>query len=312
MNKVLIIGNGFDLDLGLRTRYSDFVVSDKWPLRYKSVIDSPLAYYLNRNDKSLSWFGLEDLLHDYSSIDTGNIHRTSSNKSLSIEDYIKNDKIFYSELNQSLESYIDGQQHNDININSLAAKLLKAVCENGGFNKIFTFNYTDLNIFVNKLHLKDKIEFQYVHGSCSNGSAIIGVSDSFKLKKGYEYLYKTSSPYYSSSNVRYALQQSKEVVFFGHSLGSQDYHYFEDFFRLQCRPDMTQQDMCKITFFTKDESSRQQLLYQLRYMNNGRINYLFDCNDLQFIKTEDGETEQFNSFIQHLRDTSLPYHIRIL
>lgn len=31
MKNVLIIGNGFDLDLGLPTRYSDFAKSEYWP-----------------------------------------------------------------------------------------------------------------------------------------------------------------------------------------------------------------------------------------------------------------------------------------
>ena len=31
MKNVLIIGNGFDLDLGLPTRYSDFAESNYWP-----------------------------------------------------------------------------------------------------------------------------------------------------------------------------------------------------------------------------------------------------------------------------------------
>jgi hypothetical protein len=34
--KVLIIGNGFDLDLGLKTRYSDFAKSKEWNQLYAS------------------------------------------------------------------------------------------------------------------------------------------------------------------------------------------------------------------------------------------------------------------------------------
>ena len=33
--KVFIIGNGFDLDLGWKTSYKDFVCSDYWPLKDK-------------------------------------------------------------------------------------------------------------------------------------------------------------------------------------------------------------------------------------------------------------------------------------
>ena len=312
MNKVLIIGNGFDLDLGLNTKYSDFVASDKWPLRNVSKIDSPLAFYLNSRATALSWFDLENLIYNYASIETGWLTSSSNQRSISKEECLRRDKIFYSILKQSLEEYIDEQQYKPVRGDSLAAKLLFAISDNGGFNRIFTFNYTDLNMLAERLGLRDKIDFQYVHGSCCNNSAIIGVSDSFELKKGYDYLYKTSSQFYRSSNVRYALQEAKEVIFFGHSLGQQDYHYFEDFFKQQCRSDMVEKDKCKITFFTKDELSRQQLLNQLRTMNEGRMNYLYDCNDLQFLKTEDGETSQFEAFLQHLEQTSLKSMIRFL
>lgn len=30
-NNILILGNGFDLDLGLPTKYSDFANSEYWP-----------------------------------------------------------------------------------------------------------------------------------------------------------------------------------------------------------------------------------------------------------------------------------------
>lgn len=32
MGNVFIIGNGFDLDLGLPTKYSDFAKSEYWPV----------------------------------------------------------------------------------------------------------------------------------------------------------------------------------------------------------------------------------------------------------------------------------------
>lgn len=116
-------------------------------------------------------------------------------------------------------------------------------------------------------------------------------------------MYKTSSKHYQSSNVRYALQNSKDVVFFGHSLGEQDYHYFQDFFRRQCRDDMTESDKCKITFFTKDDDSRLKLISQLRSMNDGRVNYLYDCNDLQFIHTDNVDSK-LDSFIKYLENTN--------
>lgn len=36
--RLLIIGNGFDLDLGRNTRYSDFAKSEFWPKNLKSQL----------------------------------------------------------------------------------------------------------------------------------------------------------------------------------------------------------------------------------------------------------------------------------
>ena len=47
---LLIVGNGFDLDLGLQTRYSDFWDSDRWKVIKNTC---PEQYLI----KSLGWYG---------------------------------------------------------------------------------------------------------------------------------------------------------------------------------------------------------------------------------------------------------------
>lgn len=66
---VLILGNGFDLDLGLKTRYSDFWKSDYCPKKYPA----PLIHHLNQRWKdnldAVKWYDLEnELLNYYKSI----------------------------------------------------------------------------------------------------------------------------------------------------------------------------------------------------------------------------------------------------
>lgn len=62
---VLVIGNGFDLDLGLKTSYRDFWESDYCPKDYPS----PLIRHLNSNWcddlKSVRWYDLENELHTF-------------------------------------------------------------------------------------------------------------------------------------------------------------------------------------------------------------------------------------------------------
>lgn len=62
---VLILGNGFDLDLGLKTSYKDFWESEFCPRNYPA----PLIRHLNGkwgdNLESVRWYDLENELHEY-------------------------------------------------------------------------------------------------------------------------------------------------------------------------------------------------------------------------------------------------------
>ena len=61
-NIVVILGNGFDLDLGLKTSYKDFWESEFCPLFYPA----PLIYHLNQrwpdNLDAVKWYDLENEL----------------------------------------------------------------------------------------------------------------------------------------------------------------------------------------------------------------------------------------------------------
>ena len=60
-NRLLILGNGFDLSLGRETRYSDFAKSRFWPENLKSELFS----YLEEKANLERWFDLESELARY-------------------------------------------------------------------------------------------------------------------------------------------------------------------------------------------------------------------------------------------------------
>ena len=70
---VLILGNGFDLDLGLKTSYKDFWESDFCPKDYPA----PLIHHLNQrwpdNLKAVKWYDMENelLAYYYNSVQSG-------------------------------------------------------------------------------------------------------------------------------------------------------------------------------------------------------------------------------------------------
>lgn len=61
-DRLLIIGNGFDLSLGLETKYSDFARSDKWP---NQISNEYYFAYLNNKKNTEYWFDLEQVLGAY-------------------------------------------------------------------------------------------------------------------------------------------------------------------------------------------------------------------------------------------------------
>ena len=66
---VLILGNGFDLDLGLKTSYKDFWESEFCPKDYPA----PLIQHLNKrwsdDLEAVRWYDLENELRVYAQIE---------------------------------------------------------------------------------------------------------------------------------------------------------------------------------------------------------------------------------------------------
>ncbi|MFS2729036.1 AbiH family protein [Parabacteroides merdae] len=296
--KVFIIGNGFDLDLGWKTRYSDFAGSSygrfKENYSYTCLVD-----FLRRKDQTQKWFDLEMALREYAS--TANDEYKYDDEFTRRDDY----RVF-EKLTNNLMDYLSKEQQKPINTDSIAAKVFRSIIENGYFTSIYTFNYTNLGLIAKQLDL-GTISFEYVHGSIEKRSAILGVEDKTDLRSGYSFLYKTFNRYYESHHIQYDMAEADEIVFFGHSLGRNDYHYFQQLFRTQSSENLQRANSKRITIFTYDDASRIGILEQLREMNDKNTNLLFSLNDFQFICTKENITdkERLRRFLDHLAKDSL-------
>ena len=63
--RVLIIGNGFDLDLGRKTTYKDFYNSEYCPKKYPAPLIEYLNNQWNNNLDTVRWYDLENALGQY-------------------------------------------------------------------------------------------------------------------------------------------------------------------------------------------------------------------------------------------------------
>ena len=294
---VFIIGNGFDLDLGWKTSFSNFAYSRYWSQIAKGL----LFYYLEENKNAKAWFDLEALLGRFG---TDRIKETVPGYNISSS---MDDKITFKSLKIQLKEYLEDEQSRQINKSSSAVKVFKAIIKNGYFSSIYSFNYTDLKSIAEKIEpgLSSLFGYEHVHGSIADDTIILGTNAEIEIDENYLFLRKVNDPNYSSHNIKYDLFEANHIVIFGHSLSKNDYHFFEDFFRKQCDGQMQRINAKKITIFTYDEYSRTAIIEHLRKMNSGRVEALFSQNDLKIICTNGINDKEIDEFISYLDENSL-------
>lgn len=215
--KIIIIGNGFDLSLGLKTSYKDFIQSNYFNLLVKN--NNSLALYLNEKQEINNWVDIEKELTEYSK-------QIQDDKSK-----VKND---FKELKNALVDYLKEAQKEEINQNSKAFEMIKN--EISDTDMIYNFNYTNTIFKIAQILKISNIEYKhsYVHGSIENKNIIFGVEDDARINDNHIFLKKSSNINSAESNIIRILNDSQNknntLVIFGHSLGITDSSYFKNYF----------------------------------------------------------------------------------
>lgn len=212
--KIIIIGNGFDLNLGLKTSYKDFIESENFDLLVEK--ENTLALYLDEKREINNWVDIE---------------RELTNYSIQIQDDKKTVKDDFKELKNSLIDYLKEAQEKEINQNSKAFEMIKS--EISDTDIIFNFNYTNSVFKIGEILGIPNIasKHSYVHGSIENKDIIFGVEDSARINNEHIFFKKSYNPNFTNSNIISILQNEKfDLIIFGHSLGITDSSYFENYF----------------------------------------------------------------------------------
>lgn len=320
-NVLLIIGNGFDLDLGLKTGYSDFLRSHFFTdnCERQSICDDNLENkhfhvnifdYLRKQNNIKGWIDLETEL---SNLASRRVKNGTLNGQLAYASEKENRT--FQQLRLSLAEYLRTISYNDLNVHSYALSILSLL--NGTRDsEILTFNYTDINRLASYINERSiNIPISYLHGNLEieNGetSIILGFQDDIEIDDSYCFMIKSHSPYYRSYNIKSKLNHADEVIFFGHSLGPTDYPYFADFFTKQCQP-KNDEEKITVRIFTKDESSRQNVLVQLRNMNQKHTQMLYEYCDFAIYRTDnmmdDDKIQAYLSELGSRMQTNMPFY----
>lgn len=300
--KILIIGNGFDIDLGLRTRYSDFAKSNIWEklMRNTHGFDQNLLAALREAKEKEAWFDIEKTMNEYV--------RAIRPESLTT-DLVDKDKKNFIEVTKALAKYLkEEQKSRTLESNHYAAQVLQLIADVGSF-EYYTFNYTSLGSIANSCGIKiDTSRITHVHGSLDNDSIILGVltDPANQIHEQYSFMYKDNSRFYMSNNMYEDFDKADDIIFFGHSINGMDFPYFKDFFIKQSG--MSGEYKSKhITIFTYDDDSNQQIRNSIR---NAQVDLtqLFRRNNISIIQTklmyddDRNELQKFEVFTKRLND----------
>ena len=254
--KILILGNGFDLDLGLDTRYSDFAKSQQWKELYKEFKHTNkdnLAGFLKEKANEDKWFSIEESLAEY------------AKKKIGLQDFshVNDDKHFLELLEGKLEIFLDLASMYTFEKDHLATRLLDLMNKKQIFDKVYTFNYISHDALHKWCGCNYEREVSYVHQKLYCG-IVLGVGSNDITDDRYSFLRKVNHPKYSSTSIGRDLMEADEVVFFGHSLNTIDFDYFKDFFVACSQYNGTLATPTRITIIDKSDDSIQSIKNNLK------------------------------------------------
>ena len=292
--KTVIIGNGFDLNLGLPTSYSHFIKSEYF---IHLLSSNKLCRYLADTYERCNWVDIEASLKEYA-------EKTESPKMFFSD---------YTALKKSLIKYMDSLSYSSIDEESVAYNFIGDCCyecfrpADKNHITILNFNYTKsvskvidhiykIGTFANYI---TNIPFEYwaVHGSAKNNHIVLGVEDSADIPSSCNFIKKT----YDSEHLSFKAKILKcdELIVSGHSLGESDDSVFRPFFQKQLRSDAEPK---KVTIYYKGENGYEDLLNRVDDLTDYHISKFREKNRLHFKDVDDNRVS-FAEVIKNISNT---------
>ncbi|MBC7751316.1 MAG: hypothetical protein H7Z73_06300 [Candidatus Saccharibacteria bacterium] len=306
MSKILIIGNGFDLNLGLKTSYSDFIKSEQFQNLVKS--NNYLAGHLQNIHSDKNWVDIEHELKNY-----GNVTNNQSQLNLKIgkQALMPNErpikcKADFVELKNALMKHLESEIKNSQELNNKinqASKVLRCgYLKNFNaarfnmlepyFNEILTFNYT--NFFDQFFHAQEKknLKIHHIHGSIDNRDIVFGVEDG-TTSSNYSFLNKSDhAAFGKTKNVSATLIHASEAHFFGCSLGDTDNAHFKRAFKIISTNEL-KHSRIKIYFYVYGKQGYRDIFNRIMALTENHVSEFKLINEVTFYDLqEDKEIDQ--------------------
>lgn len=248
MRITYMIGNGFDIALGLKTKYTDFYEYLQKDFNYEKNIKNDILENISKNIEL--WSDLELGLGDYTKYigdDQEKLEKFFDDKfsiEIKIKEYLKLEQ---EKINWGNEQTINNIKDKFFYYVSVFFNLLKSTDKDdilkiiSGQNcqySIISFNYTNVIQKCMLLTRQKPIELFYLHGSLEKDNVILGVNDSEqinnKLFKEHEDMLLSmckleTNKYlgeYATNKAEKILDESSIVCIFEMSIGDTDKYWW--------------------------------------------------------------------------------------
>ncbi|MBL1009562.1 MAG: bacteriophage abortive infection AbiH family protein [Escherichia coli] len=271
---LLIVGNGFDLSMGFKTSYGDFLRSSVFP-KY----DSTLCSYLRKQfQENMGWIDIENELSEFSNVISS--MKQDAKKKHDKWEY-DNFRKEYDDLKSSLKKYLQEETKGQF-ILKKDNSAVSVIDHLPAGSKIISFNYTSIIERMTRDRFGvSKGNLLHIHGSLAPYDDIVfGVEDSAKLSKEHVFLYKAHSQSLKAREFSYWLNSAERIIFYGYSLGDTDRQYFEKFFQKLCSENSSNVDL---VFYYYGQSSYDNLIWQLQMLTKHKLTQLLTYNQIEFI-----------------------------
>ena len=278
---VIVIGNGFDLDLGWDTSYKSFYEKhDGWKI-HRTDEDDLFQYVIHKVPGN--WFDFERTLHEYALYRAKNPF--PNDNSYKIDRDIQD----YNTFKDQLARFITEGSKIPVKKDSHAYRLLEVYVRAKRNTtathffpiRLFSYNYTPLLQVLLDIDSSVKAGYTPVHGMVESNNIIFGFHDDPNVPKEYRSLQKSMDENYKSSDLVTVSLQAKTIIFFGLSLGYIDGVYFKNLFEQISNLANPQMINKRVVFITKDTQSGNNIKNNLL---DAKINLqlLYNSNRVDF------------------------------
>lgn len=302
-----IIGNGFDIDMGLPSRYSDFADSPEFhdlahrmhEMYHEGEHENSLVRQIQQASSDSNWFDIEEEIHKY----------VEAHSYLE-EKIIRMVRSEFNALKKALAEYLKRITTNFTADNSkLSTALHYRMRECPLTVTEIYFNYTYPQQYI-KLPIQREIFngaqhlVTFVHGSLKDNDIVLGcdLQEGEQVNRQLSFMYKYNQLKKANHIARHILE-AKEIIFFGHSINEMDFCYFREFFKVASA---APNPIRHLTIITYDENSERDIKDNIRNQGISVSDLYSNLWTFEFIHTkkfyekDESEEQKWNEMMNRL------------